>query len=94
MTGLLCLVNTLVLTYVLAQSANTTFLLANGEFQLFVELLDACHIPGTEKIKQKGGYLSEIAECVLYLGTETFIFGALDHKRLLPNGVTRWPPES
>jgi hypothetical protein len=38
--GLVCLVNALVLCYVLAQGANTTFFLANSEFQFFIEAMD------------------------------------------------------
>jgi hypothetical protein len=40
-----------VLFYMLAQSAKTTFLLANGEFQFFVEAMDGNQVPGTEKRK-------------------------------------------
>lgn len=69
---------------VLTQGAKTTFFLANGEFQFLVEAIDAVQVLGTEKLKQKRGYLREITENVFYFGGEPLIFGAFDHDSLLP----------
>ena len=63
---------------VLAQRANRTFLLSNGEFQFFVKAVDTVDILRAEELKQQRGYLREIAEDVFHFGMETVIFGAVD----------------
>ena len=62
---------------VLAQRANRTFLLSNGEFQFFVKV-DTVDILRAEELKQQRNYLREIAEDVFHFGMETVIFGAVD----------------
>lgn len=49
-----------VLSHLLTQSAKTTFLLANGKFQFFVEATDTIQLPGTKQFKQQRAYLREI----------------------------------
>ena len=84
LVGLACLVNALVLFYVLSQSAKTTFLLANGNFQFFIEATHAIKISGTEQFKQKRAHLREITEDVFSFGKQALVFGTFDHKSLLP----------
>lgn len=78
------LLNALVLFYVLPQSAKTTFLLANSNFQFFIEATHAIKVSGTEQFKQKRAHLREITESVFYFDKETLVFGAFNHKSLLP----------
>ena len=76
--------NAVVFFDVLAQRANRTFLLSNGEFQFFVKAVDTVDILRAEELKQQRGYLREIAEDVFHFGMETVIFGAVDHSVSLP----------
>lgn len=64
----------------LAQSADTTFLLTNREFQSLIEELYAIEILRTEQVEQKRGYLREIAKYVFYFGMEAVVLGACWHE--------------
>jgi hypothetical protein len=65
--------------YVLAQGANAAFFLADGEFQFFVEVMNAIEVLGAEQFQQQGGDLREIAESTFNLAMKAIIFGAFDH---------------
>jgi hypothetical protein len=75
-----------VLADVLAKRADAAFLLANRQFQLFVQAMDGFVVLRTEHVHQERRYLSQIAKDIFYFAAEAVEFGAFAHCG--PNSVS------